>query len=619
MAYKFQIGAARLSGSIIQSDGTGDLRATTVDSLNASNGGIAAAGAIAGATSVDGTGDLTMGTITMTGFSVDADGDTAVKSLELEDDQFISNEGNTQMMQFTADGDILLKDGAFDFDVAAHDGTNGLKLGGTLVAASAAELNLLDAIPQGSIIFGNGSAESARLAAGGANTVLKSNGSDISYGAVVNADIANNAAIALSKLAAGGSAGDMIVAGADPGKAPAYVAMSGDATIATDGELSIGATRVTDAMLNDDVATGLAGAGSTATSGQINVIGGNGITANANDVEVTPTQTTITSVLNAALVVGRDADNKLDFSTDDVIKFNTAGAERMTIGATGDVTVEGNFKVKGTTTTIESTVLKVKDPMIELNVVVGAEGRSSNLGAGLFLSGSSVANDASLILAADGGRFKASGNGANAGFDIQTGGDYRINNASVLNATTLGGAVLNSSLTSVGALAGGSIASGFTKIAVANVLDVLSIDIDGATALGAAVEAADLLIIDDGASGTNRKVTMAAIKTFVETGASPAEAIKDLSGNDDPAEVGINYFSADLSSTQTVALPASATLTVGQKVRIKAPGDCSATVKVVINRVGSQLMDGNLESISLESPFAAVELVYISANAWRIF
>ena len=37
--------------------------------------------------------------------------------------------------------DITLADGAFDFDVASHDATNGLKLGGTLVSATAAELN----------------------------------------------------------------------------------------------------------------------------------------------------------------------------------------------------------------------------------------------------------------------------------------------------------------------------------------------------------------------------------------------------------------------------------------------------------------------------------------------
>ena len=37
-----------------------------------------------------------------------------------------------------------IQDGSHNFDVASHDGTNGLLLGGTLVTASAAELNKLD-------------------------------------------------------------------------------------------------------------------------------------------------------------------------------------------------------------------------------------------------------------------------------------------------------------------------------------------------------------------------------------------------------------------------------------------------------------------------------------------
>ena len=45
------------------------------------SGALAVSGALSGATSIDGTGDLTMGTITMTGFSVDPDGDTVTKSI----------------------------------------------------------------------------------------------------------------------------------------------------------------------------------------------------------------------------------------------------------------------------------------------------------------------------------------------------------------------------------------------------------------------------------------------------------------------------------------------------------------------------------------------------------
>jgi len=50
----------------------------------------------------------------------------------------------SKVLTADANGDVTIEDGAFDFDVASHDGTNGLKLGGTLVTATATELNLTD-------------------------------------------------------------------------------------------------------------------------------------------------------------------------------------------------------------------------------------------------------------------------------------------------------------------------------------------------------------------------------------------------------------------------------------------------------------------------------------------
>jgi len=41
-------------------------------------------------------------------------------------------------------GNTTFLDGAYDFDIASHDTSTGLKLGGTLVSATAAELNKLD-------------------------------------------------------------------------------------------------------------------------------------------------------------------------------------------------------------------------------------------------------------------------------------------------------------------------------------------------------------------------------------------------------------------------------------------------------------------------------------------
>ena len=53
---------------------------------------------------------------------------------------------------------------------------------------------------------------------------------------------------------------------------------------------------------------------------------------------------------------------------------------------------------------------------------------------------------------------------------------------------------------------------------------VADLDIDGATDIGAAIVDADLFIIDDGAGGTNRKVTASRIKTYAGTTINNATA-----------------------------------------------------------------------------------------------
>lgn len=59
--------------------------------------------------------------------------------------------------------------------------TAGLTLGSTAISATGAEINQLDAITRGSIIYGNASGATARLAAGAANKILTSDGTDISW------------------------------------------------------------------------------------------------------------------------------------------------------------------------------------------------------------------------------------------------------------------------------------------------------------------------------------------------------------------------------------------------------------------------------------------------------
>jgi hypothetical protein len=51
------------------------------------------------------------------------------------------NVANLGVHTTTAAGAVTFLDGATDIDIAQHDGTNGLKLGGTLVTTSAVDLN----------------------------------------------------------------------------------------------------------------------------------------------------------------------------------------------------------------------------------------------------------------------------------------------------------------------------------------------------------------------------------------------------------------------------------------------------------------------------------------------
>ena len=57
-----------------------------------------------------------------------------------------STVGTTPAISINSDRDVTISDGEIDFDIASHDTSNGLKLGGTLVTATAAELNIMDGV-----------------------------------------------------------------------------------------------------------------------------------------------------------------------------------------------------------------------------------------------------------------------------------------------------------------------------------------------------------------------------------------------------------------------------------------------------------------------------------------
>ncbi len=114
---------------------------------------------IAGSSSIVTTGALDSGSITSGFGNIDVGSSnlTATGTVSLGatsfNDNNITNVGNIALDSLTADGSSItitgnttFADGAYDFDIASHDTSNGLKLGGTLVTATAAELNYVDGV-----------------------------------------------------------------------------------------------------------------------------------------------------------------------------------------------------------------------------------------------------------------------------------------------------------------------------------------------------------------------------------------------------------------------------------------------------------------------------------------
>ena len=104
--------------------------------------------------------------------------------------------------------------------------------------------------------------------------------------------------------------------------------------------------------------------------------------------------------------------------------------------------------------------------------------------------------------------------------------------------------------------------------------------------------------------------------TFYGTMASTVTQVGDA---DATLVVGVNYGTTNLASvSKTWTLPASAGLTVGQSIRVKAPAGLTSTRTIIIAAAGSQTIDGET-TIVLESDYAAVELVYVNTDTWRVF
>ena len=142
------------------------------------------------------------------------------------------------------------------------------------------------------------------------------------------------------------------------------------------------------------------------------------------------------------ILVGEGGDADIYYDGTDM-NINPARVGSGILKIATDTTIAGNLTVQGTTTTIDSTTLSVKDKNIELGVVSSPTDVTAD-GGGITLKGTT---DKTFNWVDSTDSWTASEH-----IELASGKSFRINGNNVLNQTTLGSTVVSSSLTSLGTL-----------------------------------------------------------------------------------------------------------------------------------------------------------------------
>jgi len=260
------------------------------------------------------------------------------------------------------------------------------------------------------------------------------------------------------------------------------------------------------------------------------------------------------------------------------LKLDTGGIAKFTIGAadkficnTSGVTIPGNLTVQGTTTTVDSTTINVSRSLTFEGVASDFE---TTFG---YSSTGSPLQDISVLLP----EYSASA------------GAHSVRAA---------------------VLADGSSAANYAAAALVKAEEFKILD-GGTADSSVTIADTDQLIINDG--GTLKQTAFSDLKSYV-AGAALTVAAK-VDGNSLEVDK-IQYVADRDGSGQDVGLtlPASAANLVGKSIYLKAGNLENGAQITVSTQASAQKIDGQ-DAIILESPYAAVRLVYIQSNDWRVF
>lgn len=728
MAYKFQLGDARLSGSTTFEQalvgestfsasnaisglsldiekgadfnaggltnagavsGVSTLDATGLASLDGGidvNGNmtVSTAGAIAGATTISGSSTLSGISLTTNAAVISnlgavsgvttlaASGLLSVASISMDDGSTLGPDSVSDLVTLSADGDITVKDGAYDFDIAAHDGTNGLKLGGVLVDASAADLNFTNVAVAGTAEASKALVLDAASDITGINNLTASYFSGNGSG-ITNIDVGNLDAAGSDKFLQFNQNGEFAANAGLQYSGTGSVVVSGSSSGMQSGEIAFGtaASKIGQIYVEDDGGYVMM---LKNQEGGIDMSASNGVAVYLPDGQGF-------DILNA---VGMDfalsikdamSDNEVaymsgsgEISGSAIAKFTglNAGDGNFTVNKLGALTIanslaslDGGINVNDAFTVSTAGAVVGNEFKTDGNeFVVSTDGlvtatgiANSNAGmtaVGSIAGATTISGSGNLTLnggiTTDGAIYGVAGLKATDGYGVWTNqltrsaGDLNIQlhdaGANSVNFRLAGGNMplkvlstgivqMDATRVAIGTTAGEISGSGALKMGGA-------VQLDGADNSVAFVVADDMYFRDAGTGQMRRDSWTDVVSATAGTGLTATAGVLSLSQTSTPTAFasyatlveGLNYQnSTALTGATVLTLPAASALDNGEFVKIKLGAGASSSNLVTIN-VGdaSDSIDGNAagSGIVLESPYAAVDLYRVAANTWRI-
>lgn len=419
MAYKFQIGAATLSGSVTHKQSATFQSGLDNNEQNMVN-----------------VGDIALDSISADGSQLDIRlSDNEANALEIKEgsnvyQKFVTTNGS-EAIEF-------MKPTDFGNQASANMNIDSGDIASSVVVNKSPVVNFNSGDVQGSITLTNLASGTGALTiqADSVEQSMMANDSvgadELAANAVVNASIASNAAIDMDKLDGGSLAaslsdlaqGDLLYAGdVDDSNNIKSITfsnledaifgnVSGDAAIAAGGALTISADSVEGTMLHTSAADGSTMELSSDSLSVLKVpnalTAGTGLAAAgtfdgaaARTLSVGASQTTISSILHDSLKIGRaDGQDHIDFGTDDNIQFDIDDTATLNVSANGLDVQQGGIQIPaGSAIDVAGAgALSVGATVGANNLTLGAASSTIVIPGNLTVSGTTVEIDAAFVV-----------------------------------------------------------------------------------------------------------------------------------------------------------------------------------------------------------------------------